>query len=182
MDEDQLQRARGAWRHRGRKRPDGAVEPGPGQESVWDYPRPPAVVEDSRPVQVWMAGVLVAHSQAAKRVLETASPPVFYLPPEAVRRDLLRPESRTTFCEWKGRARYLRVCVADHCVEHAAWCYPEPLAGYEAITDYVAFYPGRVECYVDGQRVRSQQGGFYGGWVTDEIVGPYKGEPGTLDW
>ena len=175
-------RARSTWQFRGQARPAGAVEPGPGQESVWDYPRPPAIVGDNRLVQVRLDGTLVAETRNAKRVLETASPPTFYLPPESVGLAYLRPDAGHSFCEWKGRASYFSVCVGDRCAEQAAWCYPEPLAPFNAIKDYLAFYPGRVACYVDGQRVRAQAGGFYGGWITPEIVGPFKGEPGTGGW
>ena len=182
MDKDDLKRARGAWRLRGQARPRGAVEPGPGQESVWDYPRPPVIVADPRLVQVKLDGRLIAETRAAQRVLETASPPTFYLPPDAVRGDCLRPAGGSSFCEWKGRARYFDVCVDEHCVENAAWSYPEPFAEFTAIRNCLAFYPHRIACYVDGERVRAQAGGFYGGWITDEIVGPFKGEPGTSGW
>jgi uncharacterized protein (DUF427 family) len=182
MKEHDLERARAAWRFTGQARPDGAVEPRPGQESVWDYPRPPAIVDDPRLVQVRLNHKLLAETRAAKRVLETASPPTFYLPPESLRLDCLRAETGTSFCEWKGRAVYFTVCLADDCVNHAAWCYPEPLAAFTAIRNYVAFYPNQLECYVDGERVRAQSGGFYGGWITREIVGPFKGEAGTSGW
>ncbi|MCO6411702.1 MAG: DUF427 domain-containing protein [Thiogranum sp.] len=182
MDKDDIRRARDAWQLRGQARPAGAVTPGPGQESVWDYPRPPAIVDDTRLVQVRLDGTRIAETRAARRVLETASPPTFYLPPDSVRADCLRPENRSSFCEWKGRAAYFSVCVDTLCAEHAAWTYPEPLAEFAAIAQYVAFYPGRLECYVDGERVRAQAGGFYGGWITREIVGPFKGEPGTSGW
>ncbi|MDT8387316.1 MAG: DUF427 domain-containing protein [Thiogranum sp.] len=179
MHSDDLERARGAWKFRGQERPQGAEEPGPGQESVWDYPRPPAVVDDRRRIQVRLNGVLIAESQAARRVLETASPPVFYLPPDALQCDCLRPESKTSFCEWKGRASYFSVCVDAHCVEHAVWTYADPFPEYAAIKAYLAFYPSLLECYVDDQRVRAQTSGYYGGWITDEIVGPFKGELDT---
>lgn len=182
MDKEALERARNIWQFRGQTRPPGAVEPGPGQESVWDYPRPPAVVDDTRLVQVRLDDTLIAETRAAKRVLETASPPTFYLPPESVDVAYLRPETGHSFCEWKGRASYFGICVGDHCVGQAAWCYPEPLRPFSAIKDYLAFYPDRLACYVDGERVRAQTGGFYGGWITDEIVGPFKGEPGTGGW
>ncbi|MGD2113083.1 MAG: DUF427 domain-containing protein [Gammaproteobacteria bacterium] len=182
MDNDELDHARQRWRLRGQARPAGAVAPGPGEESVWDYPRPPVIVDDPRRVQVRLDGVLVAETRAARRVLETASPPTFYLPPDAVLTDTLQPDAGSSFCEWKGRATYFTVCAGAHCVPHAAWTYPEPLAGFAAIRDYVAFYPGRLECYVAGQRVKAQAGGYYGGWITAEIVGPFKGEPDTAGW
>ena len=181
MDNDDLKRARGSWSHAGRHGPP-PVEPGPGQESVWDYPRPPAIVDDTRLVQVRLNDVLVAETRAARRVLETASPPTFYLPPESLQFDCLRPDSGSSFCEWKGPARYFSVCTASDCVRHAAWSYPAPFDEFAAIRNYLAFYPGRLECYVDGERVRAQAGDFYGGWITAEIVGPFKGEPGTSGW
>jgi uncharacterized protein (DUF427 family) len=182
MDDKDLQRARSAWRFRGQSRPPGAIAPTPGQESVWDYPRPPAIVDDKRLVQVRLDDTLIAETRAAKRVLETASPPTFYLPPQDVNLDHLRAEDGHSFCEWKGRADYFSVCVADHCARQAAWCYPEAFGEFRAIQGYLAFYPSRVACYVDGERVRAQAGGFYGGWITPEIVGPFKGEPGTGGW
>jgi uncharacterized protein (DUF427 family) len=182
MDNDELKRARNAWKMRGQARPADAVQPGPGQESVWNYPRPPLIVDDIRLVQVRLDGVLIAETRAAKRVLETASPPTFYLPPESVQLDCLRPDTGSSFCEWKGQASYFSVCVETHCVKNAAWSYPDPYAEFAQISNYLAFYPGRVECYVDGERVRAQAGDFYGGWITAEIVGPFKGEPGTSGW
>ncbi|MEN8762256.1 MAG: DUF427 domain-containing protein [Thiogranum sp.] len=182
MDKEDLKRARGAWQFRGQARPNGAMEPGPGQESVWDYPRPPVIVDDRRLVQVRINGTLVAETREARRVLETASPPTFYLPPASVQLDCLRAEDRTSFCEWKGRAVYFSVCSGEDCKQHAAWSYPEPFAEFTAIKNYLAFYPQRLECYVDGERVRAQAGDFYAGWITGEIVGPFKGETGTSGW
>jgi uncharacterized protein (DUF427 family) len=163
-------------------RPAGAPAPGPGQESVWDYPRPPVVVDDTRLVQVKLGNTLIAQTRAARRVLETASPPAFYLPPGCINDACLLPRSGNSFCEWKGMAIYFSVCVGEHCVEDAAWAYCEPFPPFSSIRQYLAFYPHRLECYVDGERVRAQAGGYYGGWVTGEIVGPFKGEPGTSQW
>lgn len=175
-------RLREKWRYRGDVRPPFAIAPAPGQESVWDYPRPPRVAADSRRVVVAHAGTTIADSRAALRVLETASPPVFYLPPRDVRSELLRSSPATSLCEWKGRARYWSVRVGGRILPDVAWSYPEPFLEFEAIAGYVSFYPGRLECFVDDERVRPQPGGFYGGWVTDEVVGPFKGEPGTGTW
>ncbi len=177
-----LRRAREMWEYRGEGRPRFAVEPGKGQESVWDYPRPPRVEPDDRRVKVLCVGVVVADTQHAVRVLETASPPTFYIPPEDVRMEHLESSPRTSMCEWKGQADYWSVCVGERFIEGAAWRYPEPLAGYELIADYFSFYASKVDCYVDGQRATPQPGGFYGGWLTAEIVGPFKGEPGTGWW
>lgn len=175
--------ARGRWRWTGEERPPFAEEPGPGQESVWDYPRPPRVEPDEREVVVRHRDLVVARSASALRVLETASPPTFYLPPEDVRTDLLEPAAGTSRCEWKGEARYWKLTTPDgERVERAAWSYPDPFPGYQEIAHHFSFYPARVECSVDGERVRPQPGGFYGGWLTSEIVGPVKGEPGSGGW
>lgn len=160
------------------------LEPGPGQESAWDYPRPPIVVPSSRHVVVVHAGVTVADTRAAVRVLETAGAPTWYLPPEDVRVELLRPSAgRGTFCEWKGAAAYFDLVVGERVVPRAAWSYPRPTRGYEELRGRIAFYAGLVDgATVDGERARPQAGGFYGGWVTDDVVGPFKGEPGTAGW
>ncbi|MFJ9724893.1 DUF427 domain-containing protein [Streptomyces sp. NPDC101209] len=153
-------------------------------ESVWDYPRPPAVQEDDRLVRVECAGQVVAESRRAVRVLETSHPPVFYLPPADVRTDLLFPAvSGRTWCEWKGAARYWDVVVGDDVRARAAWSYPSPEPGYTALTRFFAFYPGSMDrCTVDGEDVTAQEGDFYGGWITSEVRGPFKGAPGTLMW
>ncbi len=156
---------------------------GPGEESVWSYPRPPRLVADSRRVEVRYAGQLVAATRRAVRHLETASPPTFYLPPEDVRRDLLEEAAGTSHCEWKGRAVYWDLVVSGQRAARAAWSYPRPAAGYRELAGWFGFYPGRVdECLVDGERVRPQPGPFYGGWMTREIRGPVKGAPGTEWW
>ncbi len=182
MNKEDLKHMRDAWQSRGQKRPVGAVKPGQGQESVWDYPRPPVVADDKRVVQIRLHDVLIAETHAARRVLETASPPTFYLPADSVISDCLRQDTETSFCEWKGQSSYFSVCVGDMCVKNAGWTYTDPFTEFISIKDYLAFYPGRVECYIDGERVRAQAGGFYGGWITDDIVGPFKGEPGTSGW
>ena len=177
-----LEQARSAWTHRGQKRPSFALEPGAGQESVWDYPRPPAIVADGRSVTVTAAsGALLIETSRAVRVLETASPPTYYLPDEDLFDGALEVTSGSSFCEWKGEATYLSV-AGDPQSTPVAWRYDRPLAGFEQLLAHTAFYPARVQCTVDGEAVRAQAGGFYGGWVTDEIVGPYKGEPGTGSW
>ena len=151
-------------------------------ESVWDYPRPPAVVPCERRVRVIHAGRTVAESDRALRVLETASPPTVYVPPEDVQAELLEPTEGHTVCEWKGQASYFDVAHEDGRAERAAWTYIEPKDAYPELRGQIAFYPGRVECYLDDERVRPQPGDFYGGWITEEIVGPYKGEPGSEGW
>lgn len=154
-----------------------------GQESVWDYPRPPRVEPDSRHVVVRVGSTVIADSHRAVRVLETSHPPVFYIPPEDVRVDLLQANDQQTWCEFKGGAHYYDLVFEGQSIESVAWGYPEPMPGFEAIQYAIAFYPDRVdECTVDGERVTTQPGGFYGGWITAEIIGPFKGEPGTSHW
>lgn len=160
------------------------IEPGPGRESVWAYPRPPAVVPTRRHVLIVHGGRVIADTRDALRVLETSHAPTWYLPVSDVRMDLLHSSGgRGTTCEWKGGAAYLDLVVADAIVPRAAWRYDSPLPGFETIRDRVAFYArGLDNVTVDGERVRPQPGGFYGGWVTDDVVGPFKGEPGTGGW
>lgn len=154
-----------------------------GKESVWDYPRPPRVAPDNRRVIVTFGGEVIADSVRATRVLETSHPPVFYIPPEDVRVELLDANGEQTWCEFKGDAHYYDIAVGDRRNQSIAWCYPEPSEGFEPIQYAIAFYPDRVDsCTVDGEVVRAQQGGFYGGWITSEIVGPFKGEPGSSGW
>jgi uncharacterized protein (DUF427 family) len=179
---DWARRGRSGWRWDGSERPAFAVEPAPGQESVWDYPRPPRLAADPRTVIVRAGKVLLAETRAAFRICETAAPPTFYLPPADVRMEHLLPAPGSSRCEWKGEAGYWDVATPGRRFERVAWSYPEPFAEFEAIRDYLSFYPGRLECYVDGRRVLAQPGRFYGGWVTPELVGPFKGEPGSEDW
>ena len=158
------------------------IEPGPGQESVWDYPRPPRLEPCKRRVEAIFEGVVIAASDSAIRVLETAGPPTIYIPPDDCSLEHLTPTRRKTYCEWKGPASYFDVVVAAQRARNAAWSYPGPKPGFESIAGYLSFYPAKVECYLGGERARPQPGRFYGGWVTDDIVGPFKGEPGSLGW
>lgn len=176
------ERARAMWRHVGDGRPPFARTPGPGQESVWDYPRPPRIAADTREVVVRAGEVEIARTRRALRVLETASPPTFYLPWDDLRHDCLEPGPGSSTCEWKGRASYWNVVVDGRRLVAVAWSYAEPLGPMAALLDHLAFYPGRVACTVDGERVQPQPGKFYGGWITSELVGPFKGEPGTERW
>lgn len=150
-------------------------------ESVWDYPRPPRIDPDHRSLQVHHDGLVLAESSRTVRVLETSHPPVFYIPPEDIDMTSLSRGRRTTFCEFKGEATYWDLAVAPR-VDSVGWSYERPSAGFEEIGHWIAFYPSKVECYVDGERVRSQEGDFYGGWITSEIQGPFKGGPGTWGW
>jgi uncharacterized protein (DUF427 family) len=164
----------------GQDRPDFAIKPGPGQESVWDYPRPPVVKPCGKLVEVKLGDILLARSSRSYRLLETASPPTFYLPHNDVTWDQLVKVPGSSVCEWKGAAQYWGVVVdADTPV---AWSYPRPRARYAALKDYVSFYPGRVQCFVAGESVLPQPGRFYGGWITADVVGPFKGDPGTGHW
>jgi uncharacterized protein (DUF427 family) len=158
-------------------------EPKDGQESVWDYPRPPRVEPTKKRIRVIVSGVVIADTTNAKRVLETSHPPSYYIPPEDIRMEYLTPTRQQTFCEFKGGASYWTIKVGNTVVENAAWGYKAPQKGYEAIKDHLAFYASRVdECYVDDERVQAQEGDFYGGWITADIVGPFKGAPGTWGW
>ncbi|MDA0268320.1 MAG: DUF427 domain-containing protein [Cyanobacteria bacterium] len=159
------------------------IEPGPGQESVWDYPRPPRLEASERRIRVVFNGVTLADSQRAYRVLETSHPPTYYIPLEDVQQQYLTPTQRSSFCEWKGLARYFTVTVGDRTEIDAIWYYPQPTPSFQAIQNYIAVYPSRMEaCYVDEERVQAQVGDFYGGWITQDIVGPFKGGAGTWGW
>ena len=159
------------------------VEPGPGQESVWDYPRPPAVEPSDHHVTAAFNGVVVADSRRAIRVLETSQPPAYYFPPDDVDFDFLLPGTNQSFCEWKGTARYWHVRVDGQMVENAAWSYASPTERFVPIRDHLAFYPQLMdECTVDGEVVEANDGSFYGGWITSKVVGPFKGGPGTIGW
>ncbi|PSO55926.1 MAG: hypothetical protein BRC40_14325 [Cyanobacteria bacterium QH_8_48_120] len=159
------------------------VEPSPGQESVWDYPRPPRLERSSRRIRVVFNGITIVDTQRAQRMLETSHPPVYYLPSENVKMEYLVQTSQKSFCEWKGQARYYTIVVGDKQAPNAAWDYPNPTQKYAAIADHLALYPRLMDaCYVDDEQVQSQQGDFYGGWITSDIVGPFKGGTGTWGW
>jgi len=157
--------------------------PGPGQESVWDYPRPPRVEPETRHVTVVLDGRIIAESSATLRVLETSHPPNIYLPSDAVAPGVLIPNPRHTVCEWKGQAGYWDVHTGRRTVSAAAWGYPGPRSGYEALVDHVSFYPGLMDaCYLGDEIVVPQPGSFYGGWITSDVVGPFKGGAGSWNW
>ena len=156
---------------------------GPGQESVWDYPRPPSAEVTGRHVVVEFGGRTVADSTRAVRVCETSHPPVYYVPLEDVVPGVLVRAAGGSWCEWKGQATYWDLVVDGRRAPQAAWSYESPAPGFEQLRGAVAFYPGRVDrALVDDEQVRAQPGQFYGGWITDEVVGPFKGEPGTWGW
>ena len=177
-----LEAARAHWQWRGQARPPFAQTPAAGQESVWDYPRPPALVADTREVVVRWGTREVVRTRRAIRVLETAHPPSFYLPWDDVARELFEAAPGSSLCEWKGPARYWSLVDGGRRLPRVAWSYPSPLAGAETLAECVALYPSSLDCRVDGAPVRAQPGGFYGGWITPELVGPFKGEPGSGGW
>jgi uncharacterized protein (DUF427 family) len=154
-------------------------------ESVWDYPRPPRLEQVEKRLRVVLGGIVVADTTRGHRVLETSHPPGYYFPPEDVLDGaLVASDRRQTICEWKGTAAYYDVVGGDgRRAERGAWTFRAPTLGFEAIRDAVSFYPGAMdECTVAGEVVTPQAGGFYGGWITSDIVGPFKGEPGTMGW
>lgn len=160
-----------------------ANEPDRPRESVWEYPRPPRVEPTSRRIRVIFNGEVVAETTRALRVLETSHPPSYYIPPADIRMEWLSPAAGRSVCEYKGVARYWSLTVGGRSADSAAWSYPNPLPGFEAIRDHLSFYAGRVDaCYVDEERVQPQAGDFYGGWITSDLVGPFKGAPGTWLW
>jgi uncharacterized protein (DUF427 family) len=180
---DQYGAEREKWRNFPRVRPPDIVIPGPGQESVWDYPRPPRVEAVTARVRVEFGGTVLAESTRSLRVCETSSPPVYYIPPSDVDLSSLLPSERSSFCEWKGVAHYWSVASGARVAKDAGWSYPDPDPGYEAIRDYLSFYPRRMDaCYVGEHRVTPQPGFYYGGWVTPNLVGPFKGSPGSEAW
>jgi len=164
------------------KRP-ARLPPGPGQESVWDYPRPPRLERTTKRLRIVYAGRMVVDTTSGWRVLETSHPPVYYVPPLDVDADVLVAASGSSFCEFKGMAAYFDLVAGGRRSARAAWTYPTPSRAFDTIAHHLAFYASRVdECYVDDERVVAQPGDFYGGWVTRDIVGPFKGEPGTAGW
>lgn len=160
------------------------IEPQPGQESVWDYPRPPRNERSNKEIKIVFNEVTIASSNNTYRVLETSHPPVYYIPPEDIKMEYLKPvASVRSFCEWKGVAGYYDLSVEDRLVSNAAWYYPQPTEEFLPIANYIAFYPSKMDaCYLDSEQVKSQAGDFYGGWITKDIVGPFKGETGSWGW
>ena len=152
------------------------------KESVWDYPRPPRLEPVAQTIRIVLAGRTIVETSDAKRVLETSHPPVYYLPREAFTCELLA-SARRSFCEWKGMATYWSLRQADRTETDCAWSYPEPTPGFASLRDHLAVYPAAMDaCFVDDERVTPQPGRFYGGWVTSNLIGPFKGAPGTMGW
>ena len=160
------------------------IEPQPGQESVWDYPRPPRLEKSSKQIKVVFSGIAIADSCDTYRVLETSHPPVYYIPPKDIQTKYLHSaNAQRSFCEWKGFASYYNLVVEEKQVINVGWYYPAPTEYFEPIRNYVAFYPSKMDaCYVDGELVQAQAGDFYGGWITKDIVGPFKGGAGSWGW
>lgn len=159
------------------------IEPGPGQESVWDYPRPPLLEPSRSRLVVEFAGMTIADTTAAFRVLETSQPPAYYLPPDDVELRFLEATPSASFCEWKGTASYYSLRVGDRVSVDAVWTYRDPVDAFAPIRDLLAFYPQRVDaCFVDTERVQANDGSFYGGWITSRVVGPFKGGAGSAHW
>jgi uncharacterized protein (DUF427 family) len=159
------------------------IAPGPGEESVWDYPRPPALERTSSRLRVEFAGVTIADTTNGYRVLETSQPPAYYLPPADVAMEHLVATSHRTFCEWKGQAHYYSVVVGGDEATNAVWSYSRPTTPFLPVKDYLAFYPQHMDaCFVDGEQVQANEGGFYGGWITSKIIGPFKGGAGSAGW
>ncbi len=167
----------------GRVPPVKPEKPGPGQESVWDYPRPPRLEPTGETVEIILGGEVIASSRSCLRMLETSHPPTYYLPFSAFTEGVLRPVDGSTICEWKGRAAYFDVVTPGGTAPRSAWTYPAPTGGFKALVDHVAVMPGAMDrCTVDGEVVVAQEGGFYGGWITARVVGPFKGQPGSWGW
>ncbi|MEP6924083.1 MAG: DUF427 domain-containing protein [Pyrinomonadaceae bacterium] len=159
------------------------IEPKEGQESVWDYPRPPLLQPTTKHLKIIFGGIMIAETTGAFRVLETSHPPVYYFPPDHVKREFLREASGSSFCEWKGSAGYYSIEANSKRVEKAAWFYANPTPAFAAVKNYIAFYPSKMDaCFVNDELVNAQEGDFYGGWITNEIVGPFKGANGTWGW
>lgn len=160
------------------------MEPGPGQESVWDYPRPPRLEAcEGDTIRVIVDGIEIAATTRAQRVLETSHPPTIYIPLADTRLDLLIASKHRTWCEWKGQGHYFSLQLPGRTINDVAWTYPEPNAAFASLRQTLAFYPSRVdECSINGEVVQAQEGDFYGGWITQKIVGPFKGAAGTWGW
>ncbi|MBJ6121794.1 DUF427 domain-containing protein [Sphingomonas sp. BT553] len=155
----------------------------PGQESVWDYPRPAVAMATSRHIRIEHRGLTIADTRAAVRTLETSHPPSYYLPPTDIAMTMLRRSARQSFCEWKGEAVYYDLVLGDETIRDLAWSYPAPTPAFAILRDHLAFYAAPLDrCLVDDERVTPQPGGFYGGWITADLAGPFKGVPESRFW
>ena len=159
------------------------IPPQPGQESVWDYPRPAVLEDTDQHLRVIFNDVIIAETTQGKRVLETSHPPTYYFPPEDIKLEYLTQTARKTFCEWKGWCTYYDIKLGERQVTHGAWRFFDPSSNFIAIKEYYGFYASLMDaCYVNEELVTPQPGDYYGGWITKNIVGPFKGEPGTRWW
>ena len=176
-----LQKARESWSNTGAKRPPFAIKPKEGQRSVWDFPRPPVIEKMYGTIVVNSKGIQIADAKEALTVLETASPPTYYLEQRSIDMDkLVKLPGKTSLCEWKGKAIYFALKAEEN--RPVAWSYPNPFPEFEELKDRLAFYPQHLECYVNGNRVKAQESEFYAGWITPDLTGPFKGEKGTEHW
>jgi uncharacterized protein (DUF427 family) len=157
---------------------------GPGQESVWDYPRPPRLEAEAAPLKIIHRGLVVAATDKGLRTLETSHPPTYYFPPDSITPGLLQPSAqRGSFCEWKGRALYWDIVIGGERLGGVGWSYPQPTAAFAALKDHIAFYAAPFDAvFVGDEQARPQPGGFYGGWITSRVAGPFKGGPGSQFW
>ncbi|NES02954.1 MAG: DUF427 domain-containing protein [Okeania sp. SIO2F4] len=159
------------------------IPPGPGQESVWDYPRPPRVEDVTKPIKIIFNGEVIAETSRAKRALETSHPPNYFIPVEDIKMEYFTPSNHSTYCEWRGRAFYYTLTVGDREAKNVAWYYTDISPAYEELIGHVGFYPRPMDaCYVGDEKVQPQAGDYYAGWITSDIVGPFKGGPGTWGW
>lgn len=159
------------------------IKPEQGQESVWDYPRPPKLESCTKHIHIVFNGVTIADTRRSQRVLETSHPPVYYIPLEDINLQYVKNTPGQSFCEWKGNAIYYSVVVGDKELKNVGWGYPNPTVAFTSLKDTVAFYAQPMDgCYVDGEKVIPQPGNFYGGWITSDVVGPFKGEAGSWGW
>lgn len=158
------------------------IEPKPGQESVWDYPRPPRLEPSDDEVLVEANGLTIARSTSSLRVLETSQPPAYYVPRSDIDMDALSPALGRSYCEWKGEASYFDISAGGELIEQACWTYEAPTPTFVDLAGYVAFYAQKLDCFLAGEAVVSNEGTFYGGWITSKVVGPFKGGPGSTWW
>ena len=159
------------------------VAPGPGQESVWDYPRPPRLERTDAHVVVVLGGVTVVDTRRALRVLESSHPPTIYIPSADIAPGCIQPGAGRSYCEWKGSALYWDVVIGDRVLSRVGWSYPNPTPTFEMLRDHIAFYAAPFDrCLIDGETVTPQPGTFYGGWITADLCGPFKGVPGSMSW
>lgn len=178
---DWLQKSRNKWQYNGSKRPPFAIEPKEGQQSVWDFPRPPRIISVEKEITVFSGDVLLASTPNALATQETASPPNYYIPPANIAMEhFIKMPGKSSLCEWKGSATYW--ALATNPAMAVGWSYEKPFPEFEAITGFLSFYPDKVDCFVGEEKARPQTSAFYGGWITDDLTGPFKGEPGTGHW